>query len=91
GDPRPLDRADWMLLERADRAMIEEIVKGDAEGFFRNVMDEGDRRRICGLTPIYVFLRLLEGVRGELLQYFQWPDPNGTVTFATIRFPWPAP
>ena len=61
---------------------------GDAEGFFRNVMDDGDRRRICGVAPMYCLLRLLAGARGEVLRYTQWADPagNSAVTFASLAY-----
>jgi len=40
---------------------------------------------VCGLTPIYTVLRVLER-EGKLLKYGQAPDPNGTVTFASVVF-----
>ena len=47
---------------------------------------DGDSRRICGLSPIYAFLRVLPGIRGELLRYRQWPDPQGAVTYCAAAF-----
>jgi hypothetical protein len=67
-----------------DRKTLESVEAGDAEAFFRAVARGGDRRRICGLPPIYALLRLLDGGTGRLLSYSQWPDPNGTVTFAAL-------
>jgi hypothetical protein len=49
-------------------------------------VQQGDRNRICGLSPIYALLRLLPGGAGRLLHYGQWPDPEGTVTFASVSF-----
>jgi MEMO1 family protein len=72
------------VVEAADRKMLAQVEAGDAGGFFRAVAQDGDRRRICGLPPIYAMLRLLDGCRGRLLHYGQWPDPNGTVTFAAL-------
>jgi hypothetical protein len=60
------------------------VEQGDAHAFFRAVAGEQDRRRICGLPPIYAALRLLPGARGRLLRYGQWPDPEGTVTFSAM-------
>jgi predicted class III extradiol MEMO1 family dioxygenase len=71
-------------VEEADRQMLASVETGDAEGFFRAVAKDGDRRHICGLPPIYGMLRILAGQRGRLLRYSQWPDPNGTVTFAAL-------
>ena len=49
-------------------------------------MADGDSRRTCGLSPIYAVLATLPAARGELLRYGQWPDPQGTVTFASVAF-----
>ena len=84
GDPRPLTPGQLREVGDADRQMLEAVEAGSAEGFFREVARDGDRRHICGLPPIYATLRVLEGHRGRLLRYAQWPDPNGTVTFAAL-------
>ena len=57
---------------------------GDAAAFFESVARDGDRRRICGFSPIYALLRILGGAAGEVKQYGQWPDPNGVVSFASV-------
>jgi hypothetical protein len=63
------------------------VERGDADGFFEAVARDGDRRRICGLSPIYSLLRMLgPGAAGALRRYAQWPDPQGTVTFASVVF-----
>jgi len=77
------------FLERVageDRRMLEAVMAGQAGAFFDSVAADGDRRRICGLSPIYAFLRALPGARGELLRYSQWPDPAGAVTFCAAAF-----
>ncbi len=84
GDPRPLTPGQLREVEEADRRMLSFVEAGDAEGFFRDVAKDGDRRNICGLPPIYAALRILGRHRGRLLRYGRWPDPNGTVTFAAL-------
>ena len=74
-------------VERRDRAMLESVIAGDAGGFYGAVAEDGDARRICGLSPIYTFLRALPGVAGRLDRYSQWPDPEGAVTFCAAVFP----
>ena len=86
GDPRPLTPGQSREVEEADRQMLLFVEAGDAGGFFRAVARDGDRRRICGLPPIYAVLRVLGGHRGRLLRYSQWPDPNGTVSFAALAW-----
>ena len=41
--------------------------------------------------PIDALLRALPGGTGRLLRYGQWPDPQGTVTFASLAFSEGAP
>jgi hypothetical protein len=84
GDPSPVTPARLRQIEAADREMLAAVESGDAEGFFRSVARDGDRRHICGLPPIYAALRLLPGTEGRLIKYGQWADPNGTVTFAAL-------
>jgi hypothetical protein len=66
--------------------MLRAVEAGDAGGFFDSVAADGDRRRICGLSPIYTLLRALGGATGTVRQYGQWPDPQGVVTFASVVF-----
>jgi AmmeMemoRadiSam system protein B len=87
GDPHPLTATHLRRAAQDDTAMLQAVTAGEAEGFFRVVQQEQDRRRICGLSPIYILLKVLEGAKGTLLRYSQWPDPQGTVTFASLTFP----
>ena len=84
GDPHQITPGQLREVADADRQMLASVEAGDAEAFFHIVARDGDRRRICGLPPIYILLRLLSGARGRVLRYSQWPDPQGTVTFAAI-------
>jgi len=86
GDPEPVSGPWLRKVETEDRAMLESVTSLDAQGFFESVAGDGDRRRICGLSPIYALLRSVEAKSGGLLRYAQWPDPQGTVTFASAAF-----
>jgi hypothetical protein len=87
GDSMPNTPESLRDVELLDRNMLDGVVAGDPLAFYGAVSFDGDRRRICGLSPIYAFLRALPGVRGRLLRYAQWPDPGGTVTFCAAAFP----
>lgn len=88
GDPDPPNRFSLQDLAEEDRRMLEYAERTDAEGFFGVLRREKDRRRICGLAPIYILLRLLEGTEGKLLKYGQSMDPasQSVVTFASLAF-----
>jgi MEMO1 family protein len=86
GDPEPVDASDLARIEREDTAMLEWVAAGDPHAFFESVASDGDRRRICGYSPIYALLRTLGSVTGNVKRYGQWPDPNGVVSFASVVF-----
>lgn len=88
GDPDPPNRFTLQNLAEEDRRMLGYAERIDAEGFFGVLSREKDRRRICGLVPIYVLLRLLEGAEGRLLKYSQSLDPasQSVVTFASMAY-----
>jgi AmmeMemoRadiSam system protein B len=86
GDAGPVSPAALARVAREDRAMLDPVAGGDAPGFFASVAADGDRRRICGLSPIYSLLRVLPGARGDLRHYGQWPDPHAVVTYASVSF-----
>lgn len=84
GDPFRVGPEVLGQVAQEDMDMIGYIERLDAEGFFSSVQKVRDRRRICGLAPIYILLQCIEASRGKLLKYEQWPDPMGTVSFASI-------
>jgi hypothetical protein len=84
GDPEPLSDGHLELLETKDRATLSAVAGGDAGAFFGSVMEAGDPRRICGLSPIFGMLSALPGARGKLLCYQQAVDPTGTVSYASL-------
>jgi AmmeMemoRadiSam system protein B len=86
GDRQAVSDALLKLLESDDLRMLEKVANADADGFFDYISAEGDRRKICGLPPIYTMLKVADATAGTLLKYEQWPDPAGTVTFASMSF-----
>ncbi len=84
GDDRPLDIMERAQLQAADDCLIEHICAGDAAGLWGMVQEEGDRRRICGLAPIYLTLRLLGEAKGVRVAYDRCvADERGT-SFVSI-------
>jgi len=87
GDPEANTAASLDAVATADLDMLGAVTAGDPTGFFASIAHDADKRRICGLSPIYTFLRALPGVEGRLLRYRQWPDPQGAVSFCAAAFP----
>lgn len=88
GDPEPPSDAAMREVEEADRQSMDAAVRLDAADFFGGIQAEQDRRKICGLSPIYAFLETIDAQRGELLKYRQCNDPTGfrNVTIASAAF-----
>jgi AmmeMemoRadiSam system protein B len=76
----------WVGLE--DQRLIDCLAALDAPGFFNEVAKDQDRRRICGFSPLYSLIHLLEGRRGKNLKYSQafTPETGSAVTFTSMIF-----
>lgn len=81
GDPRPPTPAEAARLEARDRETLAFVEAGDAAGFHRDALRDDDRRRLCGLAPIYAALRA-SGTGARLLHYERWTDGVDSVSFA---------
>jgi len=81
------DRGEMELVARRDRARIDRMQSGDAEGFWELVQENRDDLKWCGSAPIYTFLKAVPSARGSLLHYQQWNiDEQSVVSFAGMRF-----
>jgi predicted class III extradiol MEMO1 family dioxygenase len=61
------------MLAAQDAESIAAICRGDAAGFLELSRAERDRRKVCGLSPIYMALKLVGEARGESVGYAQCP------------------
>jgi len=84
GDRYPINVLEKARLSSADSELMSAIARGDAEGMFQQVKKEGDRRRICGLSAIYLALRLLGKARGDITGYAQCPADEQGTSFVSI-------
>ncbi len=63
-------------IKADDQKMLCCLEQCDAEGFFREIARTKDRRKICGLAPIYFTFKIIEPTRAELLKWSVWYDQN---------------
>lgn len=84
GDPYPIDVTHKAGMSAADAELMDCIARGDAEGMFSKVKHEGDRRRICGLAPIYLALRILGESTGWVTGYDHCPADQQGTSFVSI-------
>ena len=68
GDKAPLGPRPREELRRKDVASLDLAVRGEAAGFWRDVVSDVDTRRVCGLSAMYAMLRTMRsGSTGEVL------------------------
>ena len=84
GDPQPLDAAAKARLSAEDSTSLAAIDSGDADAFLDVSRSESDRRRICGLPPIYLMLKLVEGASGVSMGYDQCPADTANTSVVSI-------
>lgn len=83
-DGPPVDPFRLARLKVEDEQLISTICAGEPEAFFGAIRDEGDCRNVCGLPPIYLLLRLLDGARGEPAGYDCCPADTRNTSFVSI-------
>lgn len=85
-DPVTPDFLKW--VEAEDHLLIDKLAKLDAPGFFHEVAKDQDKRKICGFSPLYSLIQLLDGSRGQTLRYDQafTPETSSAVTFTSMVF-----
>ncbi len=85
GDLVPAGEGEKKQALQYDRKLLERILAIDPQGFYELIMRVENRYRVCGFTPLYVLLRVLEGrpLKGEIL-YQEAVDfgPGSIVSFA---------
>jgi MEMO1 family protein len=78
---------EMLAIEQRDRQRIDQINAGDLKAYWSLVQDGHDDLKWCGSAPFYTFLKVMPGLRGELLDYTQWQiDPESVVSFGAMRF-----
>jgi AmmeMemoRadiSam system protein B len=82
GDQYTLDIGTLARSKGKDEAMLGSVRNVDPKGFFETIRTEGDSRRICGLTPIFFQLCLLQDSACDVVSYKQWTDGRSSVSFA---------
>jgi AmmeMemoRadiSam system protein B len=81
GDPRPPRADELARLEARDRDTLAFLAAGDADGFHRDAVRDDERRRLCGIAPIYAAVKA-SGTGARLLHYERWTDGVDSVSFA---------
>lgn len=88
GDEFMVDSQLQSRVRDDDLKLLERAARGDYGGFYSIGAVQNDSNHICGLSPIYTLIRILDGSEGRVLAYDQWLDDNGQglVSFAGLVF-----
>ncbi len=88
GDKELQDETYLKRLKYEDINMLKYAEGLDAEGFYRSIQKDNDKRKICGYPAIYTMLNVIKASEGKLLKYSQSADQNtnSTVSFASMVF-----
>jgi len=88
GDADVLDSPVLSQSKKQDHAILKQAERATANDFFRVVAEEGDERRICGLSPTWTVLEAAQPSRGRTLNYAQYVQADHTlsVSFASVAF-----
>jgi len=75
----PMDMIARAQLKSVDDELIDRICESDADGFLAAIRRVEDRNNVCGVSPIYLALKLAGPGQGERVSYDRCPaDENGT-------------
>lgn len=88
GDREPLTADFLKWVETEDHKLVQRLMALDAAGFFGEIAKDQDRRRICGFSPLYSLIHVLDGNSGKHLKYDQayTPETGSAVTFTSMVF-----
>jgi AmmeMemoRadiSam system protein B len=75
-------------LKETDSSYLDIILKGDAEGFIKQIYKNQDNTNICGVPAIYTLLKLIMQKESKQLMYDQAVDNqnHSIVSFAGAAF-----
>ena len=90
----PVGEVELAELERRDRETLRVALEDrDADAVHRDIVADGDARKICGHAPLVALLQALDvrpQVRGRLWQYDRWHDGASAVSFAAATYDEPS-
>jgi AmmeMemoRadiSam system protein B len=75
-------------IKQEDQDVLDALVTGDAESFYRRIEAVKDKNNVCGLTPVYMSLACVQPKDGSVLFYDQAVegDYESIVSFASAVF-----
>lgn len=75
-------------IKKEDHEVLDALISGNAELFYRSIEKMKDKNNVCGLTPIYMSLACVQPSGGDVLFYDQAVEGeyDSVVSFASAVF-----
>lgn len=75
-------------VRQDDELLIRHLANCDADSFFKEITQNGDKNKVCGLSPIYSMMKMVKPDSGRFLHYHQWNEieTKSAVTFAGLSY-----
>lgn len=88
GDGEAVSKSTLNWIRNRDMISINFTENIDAEGFYSSVAEEKDKRKICGLSPIYALLKTVNAETARMLDYGQAlePETGSVVSYTSVTF-----
>lgn len=87
GDQKPAKEL-FEEIRSFDQKFLREGASGNAPGMLELMSEKYDPYRICGYPPLYTFLNVFPGMKGEILSYDIWDEEEreSGVSFGSLLY-----
>ena len=83
-DGPPLDAVAQARMKVDDEVLMESLCGGDAKKFFEFMQAGQYQRNVCGLSPFYFTLQVLDQTQGQTIAYDCCPADNRNTSFVSV-------
>ncbi|MDM8529333.1 AmmeMemoRadiSam system protein B [Anaerolineales bacterium HSG24] len=83
-DGPPLNKADYAQMQNDDTMLTNTLATGQAQSFFDLMKTKQYERNVCGLSPFYFTLDLLQKSQGRLISYDRCPADENDTSFVSV-------
>lgn len=75
-------------VEKIDKLFLNLSARGDSDGLLSLLSENYDHTRICGFPPLYTYLKMFPGSKGEMINYHWWDEKEreSAVSFGSVLF-----
>ncbi len=75
-------------VREEDAILLNKLSEGNSGEFLEKISNDRDKWKICGTSPIYLLMQILDNSKGTVLDYGQWheTETSSAVTFSSVAF-----